>query len=148
MGYCKSELTWSARTRCRLHLSARAQACLERTRSDPVQHFILLTSLSAQADLVCTSSRWGRAQTHAGAIGPDGCVLHSCVFVHVRDLLREKKVSAGARWSKSKDSLASSSRYKALSRDVREQLFRQFVSEQEVCTAWGAHAARFMVQKH
>lgn len=52
-----------------------------------------------------------------------------------RDLLKEKKVAAGARWSKTKDSLASDRRYKALARDVREQIFRKYVAEQEVCNA-------------
>ena len=67
--------------------------------------------------------------------------------MHCRELLKEKKVSAGARWSKTKDSLASSAHYKALSRDVREQLFRQYVAEQEVCTAQRYDAARIMVEQ-
>jgi hypothetical protein len=53
-----------------------------------------------------------------------------------RELLKEKKVAAGARWSKTKDSLADDNRYRALSRDQREILFRKYVAEQEVCTAW------------
>ena len=52
-----------------------------------------------------------------------------------RKLLGEKKVAAGARWSKTKDSLAGDKRYKALARDLREQVFRQYVAEQEVCTS-------------
>ena len=52
-----------------------------------------------------------------------------------RDLLKDKKVAAGARWSRTKDSLASDRRYKALARDVREQIFRKYVAEQEVCNA-------------
>ena len=44
-------------------------------------------------------------------------------------------MAAGARWSKTKDSLAGDKRYKALARDQREHLFRQYVAEREVCTA-------------
>lgn len=44
-------------------------------------------------------------------------------------------MAAGARWSKSKGSLADDKRYRALSRDQREHLFRKYVAEQEVCTA-------------
>ncbi|CAL5224177.1 g6817 [Coccomyxa viridis] len=48
-----------------------------------------------------------------------------------RELLKENKVAAGARWSKTKDSLAGDKRYKALARDQRERIFRQYVAEQE-----------------
>lgn len=44
-------------------------------------------------------------------------------------------MAAGARWSKTKDSLAGDSRYKAMHRDQREALFRQYVAEQEVRAA-------------
>ena len=44
-------------------------------------------------------------------------------------------MAAGARWSKTKDSLAGDKRYKALARNQRELLFRQYVGEQEVCAA-------------
>lgn len=49
-----------------------------------------------------------------------------------RELLLEKKTGAGSRWSKSKEALSGDARYKALPRDSREALFRQFVAEQEV----------------
>ena len=52
-----------------------------------------------------------------------------------RDLLREKKVGPGARWSKLKEQLAGDARYKALPRESREHLFRAFVAEAEVRSA-------------
>lgn len=61
-------------------------------------------------------------------------------------------MAVGARWSKTKDSLAGDKRYKALARDQREQIFRQYVAEQEVCTAavtlwrsWHAREARHIL---
>ena len=69
----------------------------------------------------------------------NGCTLpiQLTAVIHwaCRELLKEKKVAAGARWSKTKDSLAGDKRYKALARDQREHIFRQYVAEQEVCTA-------------
>ena len=61
--------------------------------------------------------------------------LNGAMHWACRELLKEKKVAAGARWSKTKESLAGDKRYKTLSRDQREHIFRQYVAEQEVCTA-------------
>jgi hypothetical protein len=49
-----------------------------------------------------------------------------------RELLRERKIGPTARWSKTKEALSSDTRYKAVPRDAREQLFRQYIAEQEV----------------
>lgn len=46
-----------------------------------------------------------------------------------RALLRETCVASTSRWSKTKDSLADDPRYKALDRDVRERVFREYVAE-------------------
>jgi hypothetical protein len=50
-----------------------------------------------------------------------------------RELLRDKGVGPGARWSKSKELLAGDERYRALPREAREAVFRAFIAEAEVC---------------
>ena len=50
-----------------------------------------------------------------------------------RALLVSSGINGSSRWSRSKDSLAKDSRFKAVAKDSREQLFRDFVAEQKVC---------------
>eukprot|EP00884_Botryococcus_braunii_P003278 jgi/Botrbrau1/12951/Bobra.154_2s0011.1 len=47
-------------------------------------------------------------------------------------LLQERRMEAGARWSKVKPAISSDPRYKAVPRDEREHLFRTYLEEQEV----------------
>lgn len=63
------------------------------------------------------------------------CALSPAGHAH-RELLRERKVGPGARWSKFKEAAASDERYRALPRESREALFRTYVAEAEVSGAY------------
>lgn len=55
-----------------------------------------------------------------------------CLCGDCRSLLAESGINGSSRWSKYKDLLAKDRRYKAVERDARERLFRDFVAEQKV----------------
>ena len=48
-----------------------------------------------------------------------------------RELLAERGVQAGARWSKYKEALAEESRFQDMPKDDREQAFRDYVAKLE-----------------
>jgi FF domain len=55
-------------------------------------------------------------------------------FAPCRALLEEKSVTSSSRWSKQRDAMAKDARYKALKRPDRDQVFKAYVAELEVCT--------------
>ena len=50
----------------------------------------------------------------------------------LRKLLSDSGINGSSRWSKSKDTLSKDKRYKAMPREHREKLFRDFIAQQKV----------------